>query len=195
LSIGDLLPAALSAWQPRGAMRPVEMPNSGPSEARPPVARPDPDALPGGAIAVAPETRAVLAAEDGFARNRFVELQMAVEPRLVAQIDSAQYRICLRGLVRDAIGRASSGVLVTAMRQADGVEIAVLDDGTDPARQPSDGSAQAGRDLPVPRGAAVVVRYEQGRGTTILLRLPQPDWLPFSPGADAADEIAASTGV
>ena len=54
---------------------------------------------------------------------------MAVEPCLVAQIDAAEHRTCLRGLVRDAIRRASSGVLVTAMHQADGVEIAILDDG------------------------------------------------------------------
>jgi hypothetical protein len=195
MSIGNLLPAALSAWKPRRAMRPVEMPTSGPSKARPRAAWPQLGAVPSGAIAVAPETQAVLAAEDGFARNHFVELQMAIEPRLVAQIESAQYRTCLRGLVRDAIVRASSGVLVTATRQADGVEIAVLDDGTSPAGLPSDGSAQPVQGVPVPRGAALSVRYEQGRGTTTLLRLPQPDWLPLSPDADAADDITAPTGV
>jgi hypothetical protein len=195
MSIGDLLPAVLSAWKSRRAPRAVGVPNSGSSKARPAAARLDPGSLPSGAIAVAAETQAVLTAEDGFARNRFVELQMAIEPRLVAQIDSAQYRICLRGLVRDAIIRAVSGVLVTAMRQADGVEIAVLDDGTDPARQEADASVQPGQDLPVPRGASLIVRHEQGRGTTVLLRLPQPDWLPFSPSTDTADEITVSTGV
>ena len=33
----------------------------------------------------------MLAAEDDFARNLFVELRMAVEPCLVAQIDAAEY--------------------------------------------------------------------------------------------------------
>jgi hypothetical protein len=146
-------------------------------------------------IAIAPETQAVLAAEDDFARNLFVELRMAVEPCLVAQIDAAEYRTCLRGLVRDAIGRASSGVLVTAMHQADGVEIAILDDGTDPAHQQFAGAAEPGRELPLPRGATLIGRYEQGHGTTMLLSLPQPERMPFHPAAGAADEIADSTDV
>jgi hypothetical protein len=195
MSIGDLLPAVLSAWKPRRAMRPVDLPMTGRSKPRPVAARPDVCGLPRGVIAVAPETQAVLAAEDDFARNHFVELQMAVQPRLVAQIDAAEYRTCLRGLLRDAIGRASSGVLVTAMHQADGVEIAVLDDGTDLVPQPSAEAAQPGRDLPLPHGAALIARYEQGRGTTMLLRLPQPEGLLFHQAADAADDIAVSTGL
>ena len=142
----------------------------------------DPTREPCGVITIAPETQAVLAAEDDFARSQFVELQMAVEPCLVAQIDAAEYRTCLRGLVRDAIGRASSGVLVTAMRQAEGVEIAVLDDGTDPAHQQSAGAAQPGRELPLPRGATLIARYEQGRGMTMLLSVRQLESLAVPPG-------------
>ena len=104
-------------------------------------------------------------------------------------------RTCLRGLVRDAIGRASSGVLVTAMRQAEGVEIAVLDDGTDPAHQQSAGAAQPGRELPLPRGATLIARYEQGRGMTMLLSVRQLESRPSHPAAGAADEIADSTDV
>jgi hypothetical protein len=193
MPIGNLLPAAFSAWKPRRGMHSVDVPISGRSNVRPPVVPPDFGVLPSGVIAVAPETLAVLAAEDNFARNHFVELQVAVEPRLVAQIDAAQYRICLRELVHDAICRAGSGVLVTAMHHADGVEIAVLDDGTGPAQQQSHGEAQPGRHLPLPGGATLVARYERGSGTTLLLRLPQPEWLLIHPLGSAAEEIAVST--
>jgi hypothetical protein len=194
--IGDLLPAALAAWMPHRASRPASMRVSHPPTAPARTARLDPAALPRGLVAVAPETQAVLAAAKDFARGRSVELQMAVEPHLVAQADAADYQTCLRQLILDAIGRAHSGVLVTAMRQADGVEIAVLDDGTVPtgARRDSATPPSAALSVPlaIPPGATLSVDCQPERGTTVLLRLPLPNWLPPLSDADAADGSGGS---
>jgi hypothetical protein len=194
--IGDLLPAALAAWVPRRAGRPASMRVGHPPTASARTVRPDPAAFPRGLVAVAPETETVLAAANDFARGRSVELQMAVEPHLIAQADAAEYQTCLRQLILDAIGRAHSGVLVTAMRQADSVEIAVLDDGTAPtgARRDSSTPPSTEPSVPpaIPPGATLSVDCRPERGTTILLRLPLPNWLPPLSDTDAADGSAGS---
>jgi hypothetical protein len=182
--IGDLVPAALAAWIPRRAARPASSRISHPPARG---VRPDPAAVPRGLLAVAPETQAVLAAANFFARGRSVELQMAVEPHLIAQADATEYRTCLRQLILGAVGRAHSGVLVTAMRQAGSVEIAVLDDGTGPTDVRRDGSAAPSAEPSVPLGGTLSVDCQPERGTTILLRLPLPDWVPSPQDADAAD--------
>jgi hypothetical protein len=183
MSIGSLLPAALTAWMPRRATRSVHV---GKSRLPPRSAWSNTGALPRGMVAVAPETRAALAATSDFARSRSIALQMAADPDLIAQVDLAEYQTCLRSLIRDAIGRACSGVLVTAMRQADGLEIAVLDDGTDPAGTIVDSGAQSERTTPVPHGGSLTANYQPEQGTTILLRLPATD-LPRRWGASDAD--------
>lgn len=198
--LGNLLPAAFAAWsrwrRVHGVVRQTRRPPVEPSHTD----RSSAAALPHGLVAVAPETQAVLAAADAFAHSRFVELQMAVEPDLIAQVDAAEYRIFLRHLLVAAVGRALGSVLVTAMRRADGVEIAVLDDGNAPRGAPRDGSAQPATQpsghlttdppghhpmtqppgLPggapaVPQGGILTADYQPERGTTIRLRLPRPD--------------------
>lgn len=193
--LGNLLPTAFATWsrwrRVHGVVRQTRRPPVEPSHTdRSPAA-----ALPHGLVAVAPETQAVLAAANDFARNRFVELQMAVEPDLIARVDAAEYRIFLRHLLVAAIGRAWGSVLVTAMRQADGVEIAVLDDGAAPSGAPrysfaqpttqppvqptthptTDPPGQPGGAPAVPQGGILTAHYQPQRGTTIRLRLPRPD--------------------
>ena len=129
---GDLLLAAHAAWKPRRATAKRDKQTSATQTAAPRPARLA-AALPEGLLAVAHETRITLESVTEFARSRFVELQMAVEPHVVATAYVTEYRACLQRLLLGAVGRASSGVLVTAMPQADCVEVAVLNDGVIPA--------------------------------------------------------------
>lgn len=196
MSIEDLLPAALAAWLSRHGMRPVDARVAAQSNRQPAAlprtvtsgtVTPDVAASLGGLVAVAPGIQAALAAASDFARSRCIELQMAVEQRLIAQADAAEYQGCLHCLILGAIARAGSGVLVTAMRQGDGVEIAVLDDGIAPARGRPD--CAAGQSVPF--GGSLSASYQPDRGTMILLRLPQAGWLLPRSDADTADGVAA----
>ena len=187
--IGDLLPAALAAWKPRRATHQVAAQTSDAPIARSPSVRPKPIAVPHGVLALAPETRTVLSGALDFARSRYVELQMAVEPGVVAQVDAVAYRTCLHDLLSEAIVRAASGVLVTAVRQGDGVEVAVLDDGSDSTGPRRDGSTQVAA---VPPGASLVTDSPPQRGTTVLLRLPRSNWLPRPSDVDAVDHGASA---
>jgi signal transduction histidine kinase len=187
--IGDLLPAALAAWKPRRATQATDVQFSRPIAApRRPVTW-GAAALPRGMALVERETQAALAAVSDYARTRFVELQIAVEAGLVVQAEPADYRTCLGNLLLGAISRAVSGVLVTAMRRVDGVEITVLDDGTASAGARPDGSTRGVNDPSVPAGGTLGADYHPQRGTTVRLRLPQPDGLPVPSDADADDEI------
>ncbi|HVC59244.1 MAG TPA: hypothetical protein VND19_02625 [Acetobacteraceae bacterium] len=170
---GALLPAVFAGWNRWRGVRPAGGRASRLTAADSCAVWPD------GLFPVAPETHAVVAAANDFARLRCIELQMVVEPRLVAQADAAAYRTCLRDLLFGAIGRAGSGVLVTAMRDANGVEIAVLDDGAAPAGAPP------GAKIAVPPGATLTAEYRPKCGTTILLRLPRPEQLPVPPDGGA----------
>jgi hypothetical protein len=149
-------------------------------------------ALPDGMLAVAQETRIALASVTEFAHSRFVELQMAVEPQLVVAAHVAEYRTCLHRLLLGAIGRANTGVLVTAMPQADCVEIAVLDDGVVPAGARLDDLTEVGSDPSVPPGGTLTVSHHPAQGTTILLRLPRPDSPSLPQPTEAAEQFGAS---
>jgi hypothetical protein len=146
-------------------------------------------ALPRGMASVEHETPTALAAIIDYARSRFVELQIAIQPGLVVQADPADYRICIRDLLVAAIDRASSGVLVTAMRHADGTEITVLDDGTADARP---GGGTPGVDAKsVPACGTLRTDYHPQRGTTVRLQLPQPDGFAWPSDTYEDDEIPA----
>jgi hypothetical protein len=174
MPISSLLPAALSAWIPRRATRAVRI---GKTRLPPRSAYSSTDALPRGMVAVASETQAALAAMRSFAHSRSVALQIAADPDLIARVDPTEYQTCLRGLIRGAISRASSGVLVTALRQADSLEVTVLDDGTDPADTRIDSGAQPEPMTPVPHGGSLTADYRPEQGTTIVLRLPLTELL------------------
>jgi hypothetical protein len=171
---GDPLPVTLAVWKPRRAI-PSEIARiSRPPVSHPRTFRPGADNVPRSMI-VAPETLSVLTAASGFARGRLVNLQMAIEPGLAACVDAAEYRTCLHQLILAAIGRASSGVLVTAMRRADSVEVAVLDDGGASAGAPRASPAQPAAEAALPVGAVLTTDYRPEYGTTVLLRMPPAD--------------------
>jgi hypothetical protein len=192
--VGYLLPAALALWQARRAipMRDVQF-------SRPPrsssLAAWSADALPDGVVAIAQETRTALDAVSDFARGRYVDLQMAVEPHLIAQAQTADCQTCLRHLLLDAISRASGGVLVTAMRRAGGVEIAVLDDGIAPAGARPNGSTERDLARSTPAGGTLSADYHPAQGTTILLRLPQPELRPVTADDESVTADDESAGV
>ena len=121
------------------------------------------------------EIRMVLTAARKVAQRRFVSLEMAVEPNLVSAADT---RACLHDLVLDAIHRAESGVLVTAVRRDGGIDVDVLDDGrTSPGGQPC---------CAVPHGATVAAEFRPGRGAIVSLRLTLAQ--PARP-ADVSDKV------
>jgi hypothetical protein len=197
--IGDLLPIVLAAGSPR---RVTPAGNSQDEEPRRQAA------LPHERVAIESATRAVLEEFAPLARRRFVELQLAVEPGLVAQASLADYRTCLGCLVLAAVGRAASGVLVTATQQIDGVEVAVLDDGTLPAGGQAAGAPAAGAQAANEQadyaagpawapasapGATVSVVYQPELGTTALLRLRRADWRPAPSNEAAAAVLAGSS--
>ena len=192
--IGDLLPIVLAAGSPR---RVTPAGNSQDEEPRRQAA------LPHERVAIESATRAVLEEFAPLARRRFVELQLAVEPGLVAQASLADYRTCLGCLVLAAVGRAASGVLVTATQRIDGVEVAVLDDGTLPAGAPAAGGQAANEQADYAAGpawapasapgATVSVVYQPELGTTALLRLRRADWRPAPSNEAAAAVLAGSS--
>jgi hypothetical protein len=125
--------------------------------------------LPLGVVDVATEARLALTVLEDTARRRFVDLQMAVEPFLVAKADINDCQNCLRTLLAAAIDRADSGVLITAVRRGDSVDIDILDDcGTEPA------SMHLLNPDSVPQGVTVTAEYLRDHGTKISLRLPYP---------------------
>jgi len=115
------------------------------------------------------ETRLALTVLADAARSRFVELQMAIEPFLVAKADFDDCQRCLRALLAAAIDRAESGVLITAARRGDSVHVTILDDC---------GTAPAAIHLPerdsMPQGSTATAEYLPGQGAKVSLRLPCP---------------------
>jgi hypothetical protein len=191
--IGYLLPAARAIWQARRTMPLRDVQISRPSRSSS-LAVWSADALPNGVVAIAQETRTALDGVSDFARRRYVDVQMAVEPRLIAQAHTADCQTCLRHLLFGAISRASGGVLVTAMRRAGGVEIAVLDDGIAPAGTCPNGSTERDWESSAPAGGTLSADYHPAQGTTILLRLPQPDLRPVAADDEPAGVFADSAG-
>jgi hypothetical protein len=114
------------------------------------------------------DTHAMLAAAGRFARSRLVLLEVAIEPDLLPRDNAVAYCAYLHHLVFAAINRAESAVLITASRHADGIEIAVLDDGTGAAQYDSTVIDAA------PHGSTVAVTRNPACGTTIRLRLAPP---------------------
>ena len=125
--------------------------------------------LPYGVVDVEMETRLALNVLENTARRRYVDLQMAIEPLLVAEADINEFQACLRALLAAAIDRTQSGVLITAMRRGDSVAIEIVDDG---------GTESAMMHLPepesMPKGATVTAEYLAKDGAKVSLRLPYP---------------------
>lgn len=125
--------------------------------------------VPRGVVNVETEIRQALTALQETARRRFVELEMAVEPSLVAKADTNDCQTWLRTLLAAAIDRAESGILVTAIRHGDSVHIEILDDGaTEPA------SIHVPSPHILPPGATVTAENLRGQGVKVSLCLPYP---------------------
>jgi hypothetical protein len=186
--IQGLLPAAQATWKAWRASRQLNIEVGCRTCASIGITAKETIELPPGMIALGPETQTVLTAASSFARNRRVLLNVTVEPHLYAQADAPSYRTYLYHRVFGAINRADSGVLVTVIRCGDSVEIAVLDDGTNAAHD----DTATDRPPALPQGSTVVATYKPHHGTTIRLRLPQQNWPPLLPDADASGGVKPS---
>ena len=129
---------------------------------RPPASHPP---LPPRSVDVDAEISVVLAELAPSATRRFVVLEKAVQPELVASADVAEFRACLRDLVANAVNRAARRVLVAAMRQAEAVELTILDDGANAI-----GEIDTGR-MTMPADSRVEAEHHPGCGTTVHLHI------------------------
>ena len=163
--IGSLLPAAVAARKLRRAS-PGPLPRAVWPQAR----QDTPTDLPHGVAMVEAETQTALAALNAVACDRFVELQVACEPHLFARAEPGDLQSCLRGLLSAAIDRATSGVLVTATKQPDTIEITVMDDGCVRTGIPA---AEQQLHYALPAGASLTASYRRDEGTTVVLHVPR----------------------
>jgi two-component system, cell cycle sensor histidine kinase PleC len=143
------------------------------------------------ALDVAAEAAALLALFEGFATQRFVALELAVQPGLAVRADPRALREILGDLVRRGIEQSPCGrVLLAAAHVGGRVQITVSDDG----RQ-IDRAAQASRLRPAQRlaalqGATMDFDVRKGQGTTVVVRWPAGTGN-RQPGAEAAPDPAA----
>jgi hypothetical protein len=177
--MGARLRAVLASRMPRLRHGRV----SWPVAVAPPVHGPGPSILPRGHIAVEERLRRLLAAIEGLARTRFVELQIAVEPGLSAPSNPAEFDTCVHQLLVAAVARARGAVLVTTMHQAGAVELAILDDG-------DAGGGATDAMLVAPAGASVVHEHQARCGNAVRLVMPQAPT--HAPVQRAAGHFAAA---
>lgn len=121
--------------------------------------------LPAGVAAVEAELRDVLDALHAAAAERSVALRIACAPDLLAVVDPAALRACLRALLTEAIERAVGSVLATAERRQGAIEITLIDDGgwSPPGRPTCRG---------LPPGIESAIQHRADIGTTVVLRMP-----------------------
>ncbi len=126
-----------------------------------------------GILDVGSETTAMISQFESLAAQRFVALELAVQPGLVVRTDPRALRQILGDLVSRAIEQSPCGrVLLVAAHVGGRVQITVSDDAP-----PADRALQASRLRPAERlaalqGATMEIDARVGQGTTVVLRLP-----------------------
>jgi hypothetical protein len=131
------------------------------------------DQFTSGVLDIAAETAAVIARFESLAAERFVALEVAVQPGLAVHADPRALREILGDLVACAIEQSPCGrVLLTAGRIGARVQIAVSDDGTESDRALRSSQLRPAERLAALQGAVLEVDARPGWGTTVALRLP-----------------------
>jgi len=126
-----------------------------------------------GVLDVAAETMAVMRRFEGLAAQRFVTLELAVQPELAVRTDPHAFREILGDLVARAIEQsACERVLLGAARIGGRVQISVSDDGVHADRALRQSQLRAAESLAALQGATMEVDARTGQGTTVVLRLP-----------------------
>jgi len=106
----------------------------------------------------------------GLARQHGCRLEFAVQPHLSVAVQHWIFRAAMREFLRQAIARAHSCVLVGAQRHAGRVKITVSDDGSGVAGALHE--IYAAIQPLATQGATTQVESRPGRGTTLVLTLP-----------------------
>ncbi len=148
----------------------------------------------GGSIDLQVELRAMLSDLDAVAAGGLVRLELAVEPGLVARTDQGALRQIASDLVRSAIDQSAGGcVLVAAGRRSGAVQIAVVDDGAGQDRGAQEARLRMAERLAALQGATLEVTVRPNRGTTAVLRLPEPaaSRIPGSPVEKMIEPVSA----
>jgi hypothetical protein len=127
-----------------------------------------------GVLDVAAETAALLGRFESLAAQRFVALELAVQPDLAVRTDPRALREVLGDIVGQAIVDASCGrVLLAAARIGGRVQITVSDDGVRADRALRSSQLRPAERLAALQGATMEVDARAGCGTTVVLRLPE----------------------
>jgi hypothetical protein len=120
------------------------------------------------------EVAAAVAGLQGFARQRQVEIQVTVQPKLLIWADPHALHHCLVETLTQAIRRASGGVLLCANWLGGRVHITVADDG-DYVNSDILAAALRGVEQSVAlQGGSLETKSIAGRGTLVTIRLPGP---------------------
>ncbi len=138
-----------------------------------------------GVLDIAAETAAVMRQFEGLAAERFVALELAVQPGLAVRADPPVLREILGELVARAIEEAPCGrVLLSAAHVDDRIRIAVSDDGAQTDRASRAERLRQAQRLSALQGATMDIDTRTGCGTTVVLQLPSG-----TSGRDPGDRI------
>ncbi len=128
----------------------------------------------GGVLDVATEARDVLGRMAAEAAGHLVQLEVAVQPDLSVHADRLALRTVLSDLVGNAMRHAPGGrVLLSAIRLGGRVQIAVIDDGAGPEAAVQEAALREVAQLVALQGGTLDVEAHPGKGTTVLVRLPE----------------------
>jgi signal transduction histidine kinase len=126
-----------------------------------------------GVLDVALEAMAVMRQFESFAAERYVALELAVQPGLAVRTDARVFREIVGDLVSHAIEQSPCGrVLLGAAHIGGRVQITVSDEAahSDRARRASE--LRPAERLAALQGATLEIDARPGQGTTAVLRLP-----------------------
>ena len=124
--------------------------------------------LEAGVLDVVLETTAAMRQFESFAAERYVALELAVQPGLAVRTDARAFREIVGDLLAHAIEHSPCGrVLLGALHTGGRVEITVSDDAAH-----ADRALRPAERLAALQGATLEIDARPGQGTIAVLRLP-----------------------
>jgi signal transduction histidine kinase len=129
--------------------------------------------LEAGVLDVVLETTAAMRQFESFAAERYVALELAVQPGLAVRTDARAFREIVGDLVAHAIEHSPCGrVLLGAVHIGGRVEITVSDDAAHADRALRASELRPAERLAALQGATLEIDARPGQGTIAVLRLP-----------------------
>jgi signal transduction histidine kinase len=129
--------------------------------------------LEAGVLDVVLETTAAMRQFESFAAERYVALELAVQPGLAVRTDARAFREIVGDLLAHAIEHSPCGrVLLGALHTGGRVEITVSDDAAHADRALRASELRPAERLAALQGATLEVDARLGQGTIVVLRLP-----------------------